>query len=72
MDLSEQAKEERVQKDEEQVSRKRAAVIFSIPPHCFINFEIQGYYQNEQIRSGVYSKTIAKIKDRTYVINLNT
>ena len=71
MDLSEQAKEQRVQKDEEQVSRKRAAVIFSIPSHPFINFEIQGYYQNEQTFSGVYSKTIAKIKDGAYVINLN-
>ena len=71
MDLSEQTKEQTVQKDEEQVSRKRAAVIFSIPPHPFINFEIQGYYQYEQTFSGVYSKTIAKIKDGAYVINLN-
>ena len=40
--------------------------------HILTNFEIQKYYQNESKFSGVYSRNnSAKIKDGTYVINLD-
>ena len=41
-------------------------------PHFLTNFEIQGYYQKEPKFNGVYSrKTLPKIKDGAYVINLD-
>ena len=51
-----------------------------MPPHPLTNFEIQKYYQNdaqlnpknESKFNGVYSRNnLPKIKDGTYVINLN-
>ena len=43
-----------------------------MPPHALINFEIQNYYENEPKYNGVYStKTLSKIKDGTYIINLD-
>ena len=46
---------------------------FLIPPHPLTNFEIQKYYQNERRLNGVFSKNNLpkKIKDGTYVINLD-
>ena len=42
-----------------------------MPPHPLTNFEIQKYYQNEPIFSGVFSRNnLFKMKDGTYVINL--
>ena len=44
-----------------------------MPPHPLTNFEIQKYYQNEPKSNGVYSKnSLSKIKDRTYIINLES
>ena len=41
-------------------------------PHPLANFEMQKYYQNESKFNGVYSRNnLPKIKDRTYVINLD-
>ena len=42
-------------------------------PHPLTNFEIQQYYQNELRFNGVYSRDNLpnKIKDWTYVINLD-
>ena len=41
-------------------------------PHPLTNFEMQKYYQNESKFNGVYSRNnLPKIKDRTYVINLD-
>ena len=41
-------------------------------PHPLTNFEIQNDYQNEPNFNGVYSRNnLPKIKDRTYVINLD-
>ena len=44
-----------------------------MPPHRLTNFEIQKYYKNEPKFKGVYSRDNLpnKIKDRTYVINLD-
>ena len=48
-----------------------------MPPHPLTNFEIQKYYQNQNILNGVYSRdnlpkrSSAEIKDRAYVINLD-
>ena len=43
-----------------------------MPPHPLTNFEIQKDYQNEPNFNGVYSRNnLPKIKDRTYVINLD-
>ena len=44
-----------------------------IPPHPLTKFEIQMFYQNEPRFNGVYSRDnlTDKIKDGTYVINLN-
>ena len=43
-----------------------------MPPHSLTNFEIQKYYQNEPRFNGVYSRdNLQKIKDGTYIINLN-
>ena len=43
-----------------------------MPTHPLINFEIQKYYQNEPKFNGVYSRNnLPKIKDGTYVINLD-
>ena len=46
---------------------------FLLPSHPLISFEIQKYYQNEPRFNGVYSRDNLpkKIKDGTYVINLN-
>ena len=46
---------------------------FLMSPHPLTNFEIEKYYQNEPIFSGVYSRDNLpkKIKDGTYVINLD-
>ena len=46
---------------------------FLIQPHPLGNFEIQKYYQNEPRFDSVYSRNNlpAKIKDGTYVINLD-
>ena len=41
-------------------------------PHHLTNFEMQKYYQNKSKFNGVYSRNnLPKIKDRTYVINLD-
>ena len=43
-----------------------------MPPHPLTNFEILKYYQKERSFSGAYSRNnLAKIKDGTYVINLD-
>ena len=43
-----------------------------MPLHPLTNFEIQKYYQNEPKINGVYSRNnLPKIKDGTYVINLD-
>ena len=44
-----------------------------MPPHPLTNFEIQKYYQNEPRFNGVSSRNNLpkKIKDGTYVINLD-
>ena len=43
-----------------------------MPPHPLTNFEIQKYDQNESRFNGVYYRdNLPKIKDRTYVINLD-
>ena len=43
-----------------------------MPPHPLTNFEIQKYYQNKPRFNGVYSRNnLPKIKDGTYVINLD-
>ena len=43
-----------------------------MPLHPLPNFEIQKYCQNKTKLNGVYSKNILpKIKDGTYVINLD-
>ena len=41
--------------------------------HPLTNFEIQKYYQNEPRFNGIYSRDNLeeKIKDRTYIINLD-
>ena len=45
---------------------------FLIPPHSLTNFEIQKYYQYEPRFNGVYSRdNLPKIKDGTYIINLD-
>ena len=55
---------------------------FLIPPHPLTNLEIQKYYKNEPRFNGVFYRnnlpksnfieynSIAKIKDRAYIINL--
>ena len=42
-------------------------------PHCFTNFRIQTYYQNEPIFNGVYSwdNLPNKIKDVAFATNLD-
>ena len=41
-------------------------------PHPLTKFEVQKHYQNESKFNGVYSRNnLPKIKDRTYVINLD-
>ena len=44
-----------------------------MPPHPYTNFEIGRYYQNEPRFNGIYSRDNSpnKIKDRTYVMNLD-
>ena len=43
-----------------------------MPSHPLTNFEIQKHYQNEPKFNGVYSRNnLPKIKDGTYVINLD-
>ena len=43
-----------------------------MPFHPLTNFEIQKYHQDEPQFNGVYSRNnLLKIKDVTYVINLN-
>ena len=44
-----------------------------MPPHPLTNFKIQKYYQNEPKFNGAYSRNHLheKIKDGTYVINLD-
>ena len=46
---------------------------FLMLPHPLTNFEIQKYYENESRFNGVFSKDNLpkKIKDGTYVINLD-
>ena len=46
---------------------------FLMPPHPLTNFEIQKYYKNEPRFNGVFSRNNLpkKIKDGTYVINLD-
>ena len=42
------------------------------PLNPLTNYEIQKYYQNESKFNGVYSRNnLPKIKDKTYVINLD-
>ena len=41
-------------------------------PHPLTNFEIQRYYQNKPRFNGVFSRNnLPKIKDGTYIINLD-
>ena len=41
-------------------------------PHPLANFEKQNYYQIQTKFNGVYSRNnLPKIKDRTYVLNLD-
>ena len=43
-----------------------------MPPHPLTYFEIQKYYQNEPNFNGVYLRNnLSKIKDGTYIINLD-
>ena len=43
-----------------------------MPPYSLTNFEIQKYYQQEPKFNGVSSRNnLPKIKDGTYVINLD-
>ena len=44
-----------------------------MPPHPLTNFEIKRYYQNERRFNGVFSRynLPKKVKDGTYVINLD-
>ena len=43
-----------------------------MPPNLLTNFKIQKYYQNEPKFNGIYSRNdLPKIKDGTYVINLD-
>ena len=43
-----------------------------MPPYPLTNFEIQKYYQTEPKFNGVYLRNnLPKIKDGTYVINLD-
>ena len=43
-----------------------------MPPYPITNFEIQKIYQNKSRFNGVYSRdNLPKIKDGTYVINLD-
>ena len=44
-----------------------------MPPHSLTNFEIQKFYKNEPRFNGVFSRNNLpkKIKDGTYVINLD-
>ena len=43
-----------------------------MPSHLLTNFEIQKHYQNGPIFNGAYSRNnLLKIKDWTYVINLD-
>ena len=46
---------------------------FLIPPHPLTKYEIQKYYKNEPRYNGVFSRNNLpkKIKDGTYVINLD-
>ena len=46
---------------------------FLMLPHPLTNFEIQKYYQNEPRFNGLYSwnNLSKKIKDGTYVVNLD-
>ena len=45
---------------------------FLIPPHPLTNFRIPKYYENESRFNGVFSRdSLQKIKDGTYVINLD-
>ena len=45
---------------------------FLMSPDPFINFEMQEYYQNKPKFNEVYSRNnLSKIKDGTYVINLD-
>ena len=45
---------------------------FLMPFYSLTNFKIQKYYQNESKFNGVYSRNnLPKIKDKTYVINLD-
>ena len=46
---------------------------FLTPPHPLTNFEIEKYYKDEPRFNGVFSRNNLpkKIKDRTYVINLD-
>ena len=47
---------------------------FLMLPHPLTNFEIQKYYKNEPRFNGVFSRNDLlkeKIKDRTYIINLD-
>ena len=44
-----------------------------MPPHPLTNFEIQKYYKNEPRFNGVFQEIsyLKKIKDGTYIINLD-
>ena len=43
-----------------------------MPPHPLTTFEIPKYYENEPKVNSVYSRnSLCKIKDGTYVINLD-
>ena len=43
-----------------------------MPPHPLTNFEVQNYYQSEPKPNCAYLRNnLPKIKDGTYIINLN-
>ena len=43
-----------------------------MPPHPFINFEIEKYYQNEPKLNGVCSRNnLSKIRNEAYITNLD-
>ena len=59
------------QKSSKKNSKKKQKELL-MPPHPLTDFKIQKYCQNEPRFNGVYSTdNLPKIKDETYVINLD-
>ena len=43
-----------------------------MPSYPLIDFKLQKYYENEPEFNGVYSRNnLSKLKDRTYIINID-